>query len=43
MRGGRVGRAETDFIESNGSAAVGVEYRHQELDGVKIEGCTKSK
>ena len=34
---------ETDFIESDGSAAVGVENRHQELDSVKIEGCTKFK
>jgi len=27
-----------EFIESDGSTAVGIEYRHQELDSVKIEG-----
>jgi len=27
-----------EFIESDGPAAIGIEYRHQELDGVKIKG-----
>ena len=34
---------ETDFIEPDGSTAVGIEYGHQELDGVKIECCMRSK
>ena len=43
MWGRWFGRNETDFIESDGSTAVGIEYRHQELDSVKIEGYKKSK
>ena len=30
----------TDLVESNSSAAVGIEYRHQKFDGVKVEGYT---
>jgi hypothetical protein len=28
----------SEFVEPNSSAAVGIEYRHQEFDGVEIEG-----
>lgn len=31
-----------NLVESDGSAAVGIEYGHQELDGVEIKGCVKS-
>lgn len=36
-----VGRNETDFIESDGSTPVGIEYRHQEFASVKIKGYSK--
>ena len=30
---------KTNFVESDGSAAVGIENRHQEFASVEIEGC----
>lgn len=35
-------RVRTNFIEPDGSAAVDIENRHQELDSVKIKGCTRT-
>jgi hypothetical protein len=39
----RFERIGTDFVESDGSTAVGIKYRHQEPNGVEIEGYAKCK
>ena len=41
IQNGPFGRDETNLIECDGSTAIGIEYRHQELASVKIKGYTE--